>query len=502
MTNMFVVILYVILLIASSLVIILTLRKSERGPLDTILILIASVLIGWEFFEIVFYATPDPMIARYVFDLKLPFVALGSLSWFLFAINFYGIERNFDKPALAALLVIPVFTTFLALTTLQHELLREEFLIVQMDPMREYMQVRGPWFWLHMMYCYVLVVAGFIVGITQYRKTPKGHRLPSLFLVLGLAVSFVANIAVGITSTPIDLSLAGAVISLVLLYQATKNYQGLAFIIEARREAFHHIEEAIFILSYDGAIINMNKAAQRWLKDLGISAKKNHFSLVEEQIQEISENEVTLHDVDSGTDYYFENGAVYNIRKNPILNNIGKTIGYFAIISNETSNRELIEYLDKHSGLDALTGLSNRRQLEEDVVLLDKEENYPLAILFGDLNYLKETNDIYGHHQGDVLLRLVAEALRSVSPPRARLGRVGGDEFIILVPNCREDQADGLMQDIRAFLEKENKRYPFAVSIALGHAVKSDSNQSMEDLRVKADGNMYLDKSRLKQEYR
>lgn len=498
MRNSEVISVYALLIFVSLSIIILTFLKRERSKLDTNLVFLAFVFIGWEIFEICFYAASNKLLVQLYFDIKLPFVAMASIACLVFVLQFYGLEKTITKPVAAAFLVVFLFTSLLAVTTLHHSLLRSEFSVFEMTPVREYAQVRGPWFWVHSIYCYLLIIACFTISVTQYHKTPSAYRLPSMLLIFGMGIAIATNLLVITTPTPIDISLLGASVTLVLLYHANKSYQGLDFVFEARRKAFDHLRESVFVLDSAESIIAMNQSSRLWLKDRGVKTEEQHFKAIIDRLRDMSEKQTHPDEEEGSVDYYLEDGTVCNVRKRAVLDTKGKTLGYFAFITDETSNRELIEYLDRRSGLDALTGLLNRRKIEKDLIFLDCEENYPLAILYGDINYLKETNDTYGHYQGDTLLRLIAEALKTACPPSAHLGRVGGDEFIVLIPKCDESAINAICQSIRDYLEKENVRYPFTVSVALGYAIKKEETQDTNELKNEADMNMYADKSSIK----
>lgn len=500
MINEIPIVVYSLLALACSLVLILTLRKKNRRKLDTNLIFVAAMLLLWQLNELFYYLSTDFAMARFFFDMKLPFVALVSLSWFLYIIRFYGLDSYIPAPIVAALLVVPVFTCALAITSADHGLIRSEMIILQTQPTHEYLMSRGPWFWAHSAYCYGVSITAFCVAVRQHLRTPKAYRLPSTFLICGVSLTLLANVVVISMNFPIDLSLVGGTISAILLYFATKNYQGLFFLINARNEAFNYLDKGIFILDGAHEIVRMNRYAQQWVEKEGILVTGKRFQPVLDQIAASSVSFEALEDEEGGTDYRFASGRVFNYREKPFFDNEREVIGYFAFISDETDNRRLIRSLDEHSGLDALTGLSNRRKMEEDIERFEQEGTMPLTVMMGDLNNLKETNDALGHQQGDVLLRMVAETLKAVSPPGARIARMGGDEFVILLANYDEQQAESLVSTIKVSLDERGKDYAFDPSIALGYATKVSADQSVTEMLNRADENMYVEKRAYKRE--
>ena len=125
----------------------------------------------------------------------------------------------------------------------------------------------------------------------------------------------------------------------------------------------------------------------------------------------------------------------------PIKHGDGKISGAVFIVrdvSEKRAEQRKIEYLSYH---DELTLLYNRRYIEEARKILDTPENLPLTIFSIDVDGLKLANDAFGHEYGDRLLKKVAKILNRVCRPEDIIGRVGGDEFSILMKKTDERDA-------------------------------------------------------------
>ena len=172
----------------------------------------------------------------------------------------------------------------------------------------------------------------------------------------------------------------------------------------------------------------------------------------------------------------------------------GKVIGgviTFTDITERKKREDEIEYL---SCYDPLTRLHNRSCFEKNRNKIDKKENYPLSVIFADLNGLKMTNDIFGHDAGDELIKKSAEILLDSCRENDLVSRVGGDEFIILLPKTDRNEAEKIVEKIReGFLNARIEA--IKCSIALGSETKTVQYQDFDEVLANAENAMYKDKT-------
>ncbi len=174
----------------------------------------------------------------------------------------------------------------------------------------------------------------------------------------------------------------------------------------------------------------------------------------------------------------------------PIRNEDGLVYGVvmvFRDVSHEKTQQERILYLSYH---DSLTGMFNRRYMEEEILRMDQSENLPVAVIMGDVNGLKVSNDVFGHTTGDLLLKTVAEAFQHTIGEMGISARWGGDEFLVLLPNTDAGKAQKLVKLLEENLKK-NDSLPFKISVALGFDVKYDEIVPFQQVIQKAEERMY-----------
>lgn len=177
----------------------------------------------------------------------------------------------------------------------------------------------------------------------------------------------------------------------------------------------------------------------------------------------------------------------------PILDRDGNVSGVVIVIRDVTGKKEKLEKIEYLSMHDYLTGLYNRWYMEAAMRRLDKEENLPLTIMVIDVNGLKLVNDAFGHKMGDKLLKVVSKVLKNVVRAEDILGRVGGDEFLILFPETDKIEAEKIKTRIIKALSYE-KLDSIIISVAIGYSVKNNMDENLETIRISADNQMYKDK--------
>lgn len=167
-----------------------------------------------------------------------------------------------------------------------------------------------------------------------------------------------------------------------------------------------------------------------------------------------------------------------------------------AVMVDITAQKQVEEELKRQSTFDYLTGLYNRNYFEQRLSVWQRNGTWPVVILVCDVDELKLVNDCLGHSQGDELLKQVAAMLRRAFPEE-EIYRVGGDEFVVLLPGRDEEGAREAYARLMAAQEefnRENNLLPINISVGVG--ISRGPHEDLHAVYRRADDEMYEDKLR------
>ncbi|MEA4988998.1 MAG: transporter substrate-binding domain-containing protein [Anaerovorax sp.] len=282
--------------------------------------------------------------------------------------------------------------------------------------------------------------------------------------------------------------------ALTLIENGTYDYAGilkLPGIYSIRKNSFKNIKEQGIILNPNDYCMAVKKENENLLLILngGMQIIK-----ATGEYQEIYDKWLGVYEKKDFITYIKENLWVFLLFLWIVLGLLILSSILKHLVNQKTKERaekiEKIKYLSYH---DHMTGLYNRRFFEEELKRLDIKSNLPLCIIIGDVNGLKLINDSFGHLMGDKLLIKVAEVLKEACEANEIISRIGGDEFVILIPKSSHSRAENLIATIKEISKKE-KIGSINISISFGWDMKKNDDEDIQEVFNRAEDNMYKKK--------
>ena len=163
--------------------------------------------------------------------------------------------------------------------------------------------------------------------------------------------------------------------------------------------------------------------------------------------------------------------------------------------------------MNRLANLDALTGVRNKRAYNTEAEKLEKtirEGTAQFGLAMVDMNYLKQTNDLYGHEKGDIAIKELCNIICGVFV-HSPVFRVGGDEFVVVLEKREYQRRDALAKEFESIIARmatDESLEPWEkLSAAIGYAVYDPkTDKCVEDVLNRADEHMYEQKKKMKVE--
>ncbi|MCK8825615.1 sensor domain-containing diguanylate cyclase [Fuchsiella alkaliacetigena] len=264
------------------------------------------------------------------------------------------------------------------------------------------------------------------------------------------------------------------------------------------QQLFNKSPEGIALLDNEERIAMINKSFEEIFeyKSAEIEGRKINKVLVPES--KLAEVKHILAKVKQGESYTGE-----SVRKTKSDNQINVAIKAFPIklgddqlgiyviykdITERKAEESRIKYLSFH---DQLTGLYNRRYFENEMKRLNKSRKLPIAIIVVDMDGLKEINDNYGHQEGDRHIKIIADIIDSSTREADIVARIGGDEFVILLPEADDEIANSIKDRIIDKCKSFTRNFNRKLSVSIGFAIKNERDEDLNETFKKADAEMY-----------
>ena len=281
------------------------------------------------------------------------------------------------------------------------------------------------------------------------------------------------------------------ILSMLFVYYALFIYRPVRIIPIARDLVVENMDNPVILIDNNDTILDINLAATRLLKSsrrqlIGQSTEnlpRNWSDFLSRLPTGAAEDEILTIPKNEEERFYKLTKVVLKDKKN-------KPIGRLIVLTDISDLKRAmisLEYLGMH---DQLTGLKNRAYFETQLQQMDREENYPLGIIIGDVNGLKLINDAFGHESGDLLLKEAAATISDSCPEPSLVARIGGDEFAIVMPGSCEDELIKLIETIRKNCVSAGS-LPAPLSISFGFAVKTEAGPGINSIIKQADEHMY-----------
>ena len=276
-------------------------------------------------------------------ELKYIGVATTPLIWLFFAIQFANQEnQNLTRRWIAALAIVPVLTSILSVTTRWHGLFWSNPQWVQAGNFSDFSVTYGPWYWLHVGYSYLLILAGTILVFRSLRQRKGLHRNQALALILSVLAPWLGNILYFSGFNPIpylDLTPFAFTITVSLLSWAILGFGLVKLAPIARDLTVEEMKDGMIVVDARGQLVDINPSAARMI---GTSASQSigrplagTLAAWPELVERYRNVTDTLDEISVGAGRWFE------LQISPLHNKSNEFLGRVIVLRDITARKEI-----------------------------------------------------------------------------------------------------------------------------------------------------------------
>ncbi|MBK9006394.1 MAG: diguanylate cyclase [Anaerolineae bacterium] len=518
---------YLLLLIGSTVVTFSAslIARKRNAPGSTTLRALLVVMSMWSATAAAIYIQDGFAGKVFWLNVMVVPVAIAPILFMTFILKFSGSPVWVTRRALTLLYAFSIVFILLQWTNSYHHLVLSSVQLVEQDGFSALKIQRGPVYFVNLAIAYGTVTMGILTLVREALRASHLYRNQYRLLLLGCIVPLAFSIysqldynALGnLDTSPISFGITGVIFAFTTL-----RTHFMDLIPVARSHLIENMGDGVLVLDAQNRIADLNPAMEVLLAEqpqqlLGKCAFETFGGWVEKTSAIFGDfelkTEVRLPSMPS---------QILDLRMTPLYDKNDLINGRLLVFRDITERKEvekrlrdanfrlksqLIEIgilqsqLREQAVRDSLTGLFNRRYLEET---LDRElaraarESYPVSIIMIDIDHFKQINDTYGHEAGDIMLKALGGMLMTHSRRGDFACRYGGEEFLIVMPNMArsivQERAAALRQSLKALMVRYGN-HTLTATYSMGIASYPANGDTRESFLRAADMAMYAAKN-------
>jgi len=483
------------------LVLYISLQRRTKGSHELAAMMVAAAVYTFGYsFELQCDNVPAMLRWIRLEYLGIPFIPYF---WLLFSLAFSR-ARPLGRKWAAALALVPVMTVMIVWISALRPLLYAGNYLRTDGPFPTLGIVRGPWYWVNAGYFMAALPLGFAILVRHARRAPPARRrnarlaaITAALPLLNFGAYLAGLIPWGLDSGPFGMLPVGIMFSWILF-----RYRLGELAPVAREVVFESMRDGVLVLDRNGSIESANAEARKILSldELSIGQPvRDVFTGMPELLVLAAAGEGSTRIEIAGSDA--ASPSIFDTSIVKALDARHRRIGTVMTFRDITEVEGLLSRLRDMATTDELTGLDNRRKFFEDAhreLEVARRMSRPIAVFIVDLDHFKQINDRWGHAAGDEVLRETATRMRTCLRKTDFIGRYGGEEFAVLLPDTDSAGLLALAERLRVSVSETPVQYgdssiPVTASVGVS-IMPAGSHCPLESILDAADQALYAAK--------
>jgi diguanylate cyclase (GGDEF)-like protein len=441
----------------------------SAGPLGWMMLACSLYSLGYAF------ELASSTLQNMLFWSRVQYLGISFIPalWLLFILTYCGRETWLTPVTKAVLLSLSGLTLIFHWTNPLHHLYYARESVDNAGPFPVLAFVKGPWYWVHQAYTNFALLAGAILLLRQYLRSSPAYRPQTLLVLIGSIVPWGVYLIylAGLSPLHMDLSPFGLAVAGPLFAWGILRFRLLDLVPIAKESVFAGMGDGAIVVDLQNRLADFNPAAEHLFPMLSRRAVGQPLreamagpEALDELLKEGGPPEV---EIEVGRD---ESRRYYQARLSEVRTRTGKIRGKTILFTETTSQVLLLQKLQTLASVDDLTGAYNRRHfldLGRNEAARAVRYGRALSVIILDLDHFKLVNDTWGHEAGDSVLKEASLVLKKGLRGSDFLGRHGGEEFAVLLPETPPDQAVLVAERLRTMIAQAPILIPGGMSVTL-----------------------------------
>lgn len=478
--------------------IILQSRRKDTGAFALMILLIA--LAWWDITYGVFWAGTSGPSPYFWLDITYIGVVIVPSALLVFSLQLANKSDWLKRPLAALIYLEPIIILILLFTDPYHGL----FFAGKRTENSAFILDAGPVFWFNVVFSYSLVLLATIVLVRAFLRSSGMYRWQISLILGGLGVTWLNSIIFifginplpGADNTPFSFTITAIAFAYSLL-----RHHLLEIVPVARDVLVEKMTDGVLVIDDLNRVVDINLAAKKLLNItgdvLGFPIEQIFFHMGSKEREAFRALRSTF-DIELAGELVTH----MEVKVSPIMDRREKLLGRLIILHDITKLKGIQNELRLLASRDSLTGAVNRRhfmELAKRELTRAKRYKRNLALVLMDLDSFKKVNDTYGHQAGDQVLLALKKVCTQGTRTVDVFARLGGEEFVLMLPETGKESAAVLAERLREALENTIIKFgahKFQVTISMGvteYGVQKED--TLDAMLSRADKALYLAKA-------
>lgn len=417
--------------------------------------------------------------------------------WLVVSMLYTGRGKYLEGYKSVLLFAIPLITFLMRLTNGHHYLFYSKIELQQTNGMNLMLLTKGPWYLVQTGYVLITLILCTMIYFQRYRKSIGDEKIQFRLLFLASTLPYVALILVMMNLGGIGIDYTALILPpcVFLINLALSRYNFLEIKVLARERVFEDSGAGLVLLNRFYHIVDVNEAGATFFRWMKTPLKENRLDKVLQGQPDILDcirhsGEKVFHlEVEGEVRYISVNARA--------IQNKEETVGFLVTFEDVTEKELLRHKLIEMAGTDELSGLNNRRRFREhanEACQRAMRHDEKISVLMLDIDYFKKINDSFGHQAGDDAIRIFAEMLALTFRGTDIIGRMGGEEFAVIMAHADAEMAYRKAELFRRMVEEKTLNFDdqqVHITVSIGVAELNEATPNFDVLINRADNALY-----------